>query len=186
MARKPQKALRAPIEDKPPADIYQAIALPLQALQDLESWLARLYGLGRILRFAGPELTGKLGRAKDRLGEALRLNDIVKAETEIANVMKGWRILEARACDNGLAALDASTIATLYHGREVYICTGPAESFDVARRELPDDARVVHIGELLAAYDIVAERIGLEGIKKAFPGARVAAPLKPEGDSIPF
>jgi hypothetical protein len=116
----------------------------------------------------------------------LRLNDTAKAEAEIGNVMKGWRVLESRACDNGLAALDASVIATLYHGREVYICAGPAEAFDVARRELPEDARVVHIGELLAAYDIVAERAGLEGIKKAFPGARVVAPMKPEGDSVPF
>jgi len=182
MARKPQA--KTPFFDAPPADVYQSISLPLQALQDQEAWLARLYGLGRILRFAGPELAGKLGRAKDRLGDALRLNDQAKAETEIANVLKGWRVLEARAIDNGLAVLGPETIATIYQGREVYIVTGPAEAFDRAREELPEDARIVHIGELLAAFDIVREKI--EGVRKAFPGARLVGELKPEGDEIPF
>jgi len=182
MARKPQA--KPSFYEAPPADIYQSISLPLQALQDQEAWLARLYGLGRILRFAGPELAGKLGRAKDRLGDALRLNDQAKAETEIANVLKGWRVLEARAVDNGLAVLGPETIATIYQGREVYIVTGPAEAFDKAREELPEDARIVHVGELLAAFDIVREKI--EGVRKAFPGARLVGELKPEGDEIPF
>jgi hypothetical protein len=37
---------------------------------------------------------------------------------------------------------------------------------------------------LLAAYDIVSEKIA--GVRKAFPGARIAEPLRPEGDEIPF
>jgi hypothetical protein len=183
MAKKPQARKTSPI-DNPPADIYQSIALPLQALQDCEAWLSRLYGLGRVLRFAGPELSAKLGRAKDRLGDALRLNDRAKAEAEIANVLKGWRVLEARAIENGLSALGPETVATLYKGREVYIVTGAPEAYDVARRELPDDARIVHVGELLAAYDIVSERIA--GVKEAFPGARIVGGMKPEGDALPF
>lgn len=183
MAKKTQGAKLSPVHN-PPADIYQAIALPLQALQDLEAWLARLYGLGRVLRFAGPELASKLGKAKDRLGDAIHLNDKPKAEAEIANVMKGWKVLEARALDNGLTVLGPETVATIYKGREVYVVTGPAESLDVARRELPEDARVVHVGELLAAYDIVSEKI--VGVQKAFPGARIVEPLRPEGDEIPF
>jgi len=183
MARKPQGAKPSPVHN-PPADIYQAVALPLQALQDLEAWLARLYGLGRVLRFAGPELSAKLGKAKDRLGDAIRLNDQAKAETELANVAKGWKVLEARALDNGLTALRPDIVATIYKGREVYVVTGPAEAFDKARDELPEDARVMHVGELLAAYDIVSEKIA--GVKKAFPGARIVEPLRPEGDEIPF
>lgn len=183
MAKRPQGAKPSPVYI-PPADVYQAIALPLQALQDLEAWLARLYGLGRILRFAGPELAGKLGRAKDRLGDALRLNDQAKAETEIANVAKGWKVLEARALGNGLTVLRPDIVATIYKGREAYVVTGPAEAYDKARDELPDDARVVHVGELLAAFDIVSEKIA--GVQKAFPGARIVEPLQPEGDEIPF
>lgn len=182
MARKAQG--KPAYYDSPPADIYQAIQLPLQAMQDLEAWLARLYGLGRVLRFAGPELSAKLGRAKDRLGEAIRLNDATKAEAEIANVMKGWNVLEARAINNGLSALGPEIVATVYQGREVYICTGPAEACDVARKEIPEGARLVHVGELLAAYDIVASKI--EGVWRAFPGATIVRKLKPEGDELPF
>jgi hypothetical protein len=183
VASKTKPAKPSPVHN-PPADIYQAVALPLQALQDQEAWLARLYGLGRILRFAGPELAAKLGKAKDRLGDAIRLNDQAKAETELANVAKGWKVLEARALENGLTALRPDIIATIYKGREVYVVTGPAEAYDKAREELPEDARVVHVGELLAAFDIVRDKI--EGVRKAFPGARLVGELKPEGDEIPF
>jgi hypothetical protein len=46
---------------------------------------------------------------------------------------------------------------------------------------------VLHIGELLTAYSIIAERAQLEAIKGQFPGAQLVSGTIPAGgDEIPF
>ena len=180
---KPQPKAAAPID--PPADCYQQIREPLQVLEQTELYLSRMYGLGNVLRFAGVELAQKLGQAKDQVTRAVHKPDRDAAAQAIARVVKGWGVLERKAIENGLTVLPPDIVSTLYRGREVWIVTG--SGYDKATDKAPDGVQVLHAGELLAAYDIIAERTRLEAIKGAFPGAKlVSGTIPARGDDMPF
>ena len=182
-ATKPQPKAAAPIE--PAADCYQEIQEPLQVLEQTEQYLSRMYGLGNVLRFAGVELAQKLGQAKDNVTRAIHKPDREAAAQAIGRVVKGWGVLERKAIENGLTVLPPDIVSTLYKGREHWIVTG--SRYDAATDQAPEHVRVVHVGELLAAYDIIAERIRLEAIKWAFPGSQlVSATIPANGDDMPF
>lgn len=182
-ATKPQPKAAAQIE--PAADCYQEVLEPLQVLEQTELYLSRMYGLGNVLRFAGVELAQKLGQAKDNVNRAIHKPDREAAAQAIGRVVKGWGVLERKALDNGLTVLPPDIVSTLYKGREHWIVTG--SRYDAATDQAPEHVRVVHVGELLAAYDIIAERIRLEAIKGQFPGAQlVSATIPAKGDDMPF
>ena len=168
-----------------PSDCYQEVQEPLQVLEQTELYLCRMYGLGNVLRFAGVELAQKLGQAKDNVNRYIHKPDADAAAAAIARVVKGWGVLERKAIENGLTVLPPDIVATQYKGREVWIVTG--SRFDAATDQAPEHVRVLHVGELLAAYDIVAERTRLEAVKSAFPGAQLVSGTIPAGgDPIPF
>ena len=180
---RPQPKAAAPIE--PAADCYQEVREPLQVLEQTEQYLSRMYGLGNVLRFAGVELAQKLGQAKDQVTRSIHKPDREAAAQAIGRVVKGWGVLERKALENGLTILPPDIVSTLYKGREHWIVTG--SRYDAATDQAPEHVRVVHVGELLAAYDIIAERIRLEAIKGAFPGAQlVSATIPAGGDDMPF
>jgi hypothetical protein len=182
-ARKPQHKAVAPID--PPADCYQEVQEPLRVLEQTELYLSRMYGLGNVLRFAGVELAQKLGQAKDNVTRTVHKPDRDAAAEAIARVVKGWNVLERKAIEAGLTVLPPDIVSTLYRGREVWIVTG--SGFDKATDQAPEGVQVLHAGELLAAYDIIAERARLEAIKGAFPGAQLVSGTIPAGgDEMPF
>lgn len=168
-----------------PADCYQEVQDPLRVLEQTELYLCRMYGLGNVLRFAGVELAQKLGQAKDNVTRSIHKPDAEAAAIAIARVVKGWSVLERKAIENGLTILPPDIVATQYRGREVWIVTG--SRYDAATDKAPEHVRVLHVGELLAAYDIVAERTRLEAVKSAFPGSQlVRGTIPAEGDPMAF
>jgi hypothetical protein len=182
-ATKPQPKAVAPID--PPADCYSEILEPLRVLEQTELYLSRMYGLGNVLRFAGVDLAQKLGQAKDQVTRAVHKPDRAAAAEAIGRVVKGWGVLERKALEHGLTILPPDIVSTLYKGREHWIVTG--SRYDAATDQAPDGVRVVHVGELLAAYDIIAERVRLDAIKGQFPGAKlVSGAIPAQGDAMPF
>jgi len=180
---RPQPKAVAPIV--PTADCYSEVLEPLKVLEQTEIYLSRMYGLGNVLRFAGVELAQKLGQAKDQVTRTVHKPDRDAAAEAIARVVKGWGVLERKAIEAGLTVLPPDIVSTLYRGREVWIVTG--SGFDKASDQAPEGVQVLHAGELLAAYDMVAERARLEAIKGAFPGAQLVSGTIPAGgDDIPF
>ena len=181
--KKPQPKAAAPID--PPADCYHEVQEPLRVLEQTELYLCRMYGLGNVLRFAGVELAQKLGQAKDQVTRTVHKPDRDAAAEAIGRVVKGWGVLERKALANGLTVLPPDVVATMYRGREHWIVTG--SRYDAAADQAPEHVRVLHVGELLAAYDIIAERARLEDIKGAFPGAKLVSGTIPAGgDALPF
>jgi len=181
--KKPPKTIVTPIEA--PADCYQEIQEPLRVLEQTELYLSRMYGLVNVLRFAGVEWAQKLGQAKDDVTRKVNRPDREAAAQAIARVVKGWGVLERKALDAGLTVLPPDIVSTIYRGREVWIVTG--SGYDKAMAQAPEGVETLHIGELLAAYSIVAERARIEAIKDAFPGAQLVSGTIPAGgDEIPF
>jgi hypothetical protein len=181
--KKPPNKIVTPIEA--PADCYQEIQEPLRVLEQTELYLSRMYGLGNVLRFAGVELAQKLGQAKDDVTRKVHKPDKEAAAQAIARVVKGWGVLERKAIEAGLTVLPPDIVSTIYRGREVWIVTG--SGYDKANDQAPDGVQVLHAGELLTAYDIIAERTRLQAVKDAFPGAQLVSGTIPAGgDDIPF
>ena len=181
--KRPQPKAVAQID--PPADCYHEVQEPLRVLEQTELYLCRMYGLGNVLRFAGVELAQKLGQAKDQVTRTIHKPDRDAAAEAIGRVVKGWSVLERKAVANGLTVLPPDIVSTMYRGREHWIVTG--SRYDAATDQAPEHVRVVHVGELLAAYDIIAERARLEEIKGAFPGAKLVSGTIPAGgDDLPF
>jgi hypothetical protein len=130
-------------------------------------------------------LAQKLGQAKDNVNRAVHKPDKDAAPQAIARDVKGWGVLERKALDAGLTVLPPDIVSTIYRGREVWIVTG--SGYDKATSQAPENVQVIHAGELLTAYDIIAERTRLQAVKDAFPGAQlVSGTIPAEGDDIPF
>jgi len=135
------------------------------------------------------ELAHRFGRAKDKLAASVGVNDAASAVGHIENVIRGWAKVEAEAVAAGISPLAPDGLGRLYNGREFFVVLD-SESFDAASQRAPQGVLAVSLDELLAAYEIVRQKIALDAIKEAFPGATLQPP-RPKldervGDEVPF
>lgn len=146
----------------------------LERLDELASSMERRWGVGRLPKLVDAALAVRFASQRDRLDEAIRIDDPAAVAVQAEATIRAWRALDADATKAGWTHLDASIWeATLPESGEVIaIVRDTAEASKVAKSRV-GKATVWTLAEVAVAIEAFGAAV--RATKAAFPGAEVKA-----------
>lgn len=147
------------------------------------------WGIGRLEKLVAPELAAKFAMAQWQLEEAVYAGDAQLAAQKSASVARGWHALDKAARDAGHTPEDIGQV--WFHrsddGKKSYAFAVDIYAADRMRKKHPDHT-VYSFAEIARIIEATQAGRMTDAVKKAFPGATVAAQRSREepDDEIPF